>query len=102
MKLYVCYDFLKNVTTTPRPGGHPCGNALNALRQAGYEPDVEAVGGLGVPLLDRTSGRKKVKELTGQSVVPVLVTDEGESIHDSKKIVTWAEAHPAGAVGSSA
>ncbi len=97
MKLYVCYGFMKNVTTTGRPGGHPCGNALEALREAGHEPEVEAVGGLGLPLLDRTSGRRKVKELTGQSVVPVLQTDAGELVYDSKKIVQWAGAHPAGA-----
>ena len=47
MKLYVCYGFLKNVTTTGRPGGHPCGNALKALKAAGHDPEVEAVGGLG-------------------------------------------------------
>lgn len=98
MRLYVCYGFLKNVTTTGRPGGHPCGNALKALREAGHEPEVEAVGGLGVPLLDRTSGRRKVKELTGQAVVPVLQTDDGALVHDSKEIVQWAQTHPAARV----
>ena len=96
MKLYVCYGFMKNVTTTGRPGGHPCGNALKALKEAGYEPDVQPVGGLGLPLLDRTSGRQEVKRLTGQTVVPVLVTDDGENVFDSKKIVAWAQANPAG------
>ena len=97
MKLYVCYGFLKNVTTTGRPGGHPCGNALKALREAGHEPEVQAVGGLGLPLLDRTSGRQEVKRLTGQTVVPVLVTDTGQKVYDSKKIVAWAKANPAAA-----
>jgi hypothetical protein len=97
MRLYVCHGFLQNVTTTPRPGGHPCGNALKALREAGHEPEVEPVGGVGLPLLDRTEGRRKVKKLTGQSVVPVLETDAGELVYDSKKIVEWARAHPAGA-----
>ena len=95
MRLYVCYDFLKNVTTTGRPGGHPCGNALKALREAGHEPDVEAVGGLGLPLLNRTAGRRKVQELTGQSVVPVLELDDGELVYDSKRIVAWAGDHSA-------
>jgi glutaredoxin 2 len=36
-----------------------------------------------------------VRELTGQSWVPVLVTDDGQAIHDSKKIVEWAKTHPA-------
>jgi hypothetical protein len=95
MKLYVCYSALKNVRTTGRPGGHPCGNALHALREAGYEPEVEAVGGLGLPGLNRTRGRKKVEGLTGQRVVPVLVPDDGEPITDSKRIIAWAQAHPA-------
>lgn len=98
MKLYVCYGFLKNVTSTPRPGGHPCANALKALKDAGYDPDVEAVGGLGVvPVLNATKGRKKVKELTGKPMVPVLVTDAGDAVYDSTKIVEWATAHPASA-----
>jgi hypothetical protein len=95
MKLYVCYDFLKNVTATPRPGGHPCANALKALREAGHKPEVEAVGGLGVPLLNRTSGRAEVERLTGQRMVPVLVTDTGEKVYDSKEIVAWAGRNPA-------
>ena len=41
-----------------------------------------------------TEGRKEVKELTGQPAVPVLVTDEGEAITDSKAIVDWAEESP--------
>jgi hypothetical protein len=94
MKLYVCVDFLKNVQTTGRPGGHPCGNAMKALRDAGYEPETEAVGGIGLPLLDRTKGRRKVKELTGQTVVPVLVPDDGTPVYDSKQIIAWAKANP--------
>ena len=38
MKLYVCYGFLKDVRTTGRPGGHPCGNAHVALKEAGHSP----------------------------------------------------------------
>lgn len=102
MKLYVCYGFMKEVTKTGRPGGHPCGNAHKALREAGHEPEVVAVHGLGIPLLDRTEGRREVKELTGQSMVPVLVTDDGEAIHDSKRIISWAQEHPAGATAPSA
>ena len=97
MKLYVCYGFLKDVRTTGRPGGHPCGNALHALRDAGHQPEVEAVGGLGLPVLNRTKGRAEVEEISGQRVVPVLVTDDGETITDSKRIIAWAEAHPASA-----
>ena len=41
-----------------------------------------------------TAGRKEV-EGSGQHTVPVLVTDAGEVITDSKRIVDWAEANPA-------
>ena len=42
-----------------------------------------------------TDGRREVEKLTGQRAVPVLVTDDGEVVADSKRIVEWAEAHPA-------
>jgi hypothetical protein len=91
MKLYVCYGTFP----TPRPGGHPCKTAHDALKAAGYEPEVVRTYGFG-PLPDFTPGRKEVKRLTGQSWVPVLVTDDGEAIHESKDIVAWAKAHPRG------
>lgn len=91
MKLYVCWGTFQ----TPRPGGHPCGNAYDALRDAGHDPEVIKAYGL-APLPDLTSGRREVKRLTGKSWVPVLVTDDGEIINESKAIVAWAEANPAG------
>jgi Glutathione S-transferase, N-terminal domain len=92
MKLYVCWGTFQ----TPRPGGHPCGNADTALREVGYDPEVVKVHGLGVgPLKWMTDGRREVQELTGQPAVPVLLTDDGETIADSKQIIEWAEAHPA-------
>jgi hypothetical protein len=94
MKLYVCWGTFP----TPRPPhGHPCRNAYVALKKAGYDPEVEQVHGLGIgPIkLTDTPGRRKVKELTGQSVVPVLVTDDGEKVYDSRRIIEWAKAHPA-------
>ena len=42
-----------------------------------------------------TDGRREVEELSGQKVVPVLVTDSGEVINASTRIVAWAEAKPA-------
>jgi len=93
MKLYVCWGTFP----TPRPGNHPCRNAHEALREAGYEPEVIRVHGLGVgPIKWMTEGRREVEELTGQRAVPVLITDGGEAIHDSKRIAEWAAAHPAG------
>jgi len=97
MKLYVCWG---TFTSTPRPGGHPCGNAHRALTEAGHRPEVVKAYGL-APLPDgvfnRTQGRREVKRLTGSSQVPVLVTDDGEVVTESAAIVEWARAHPAGA-----
>ena len=46
--------------------------------------------------------RAKIRELTGQNIVPVLVTDEDEVIQDSRKIIAWAKANPATASDESA
>lgn len=42
-----------------------------------------------------TDGRREVEKVSGQRAVPVLVLDDGEVVADSKRIVEWAEAHPA-------
>jgi glutathione S-transferase len=101
MKLYVCWG---TFTTTPRPGGHPCGNAYEALKEAGYDPEViKSYGWTVLPdFMNRTEGRREAKKLTGKSTVPVLVTDTGEVIYDSKNIVTWAKSHRAPAAASNA
>ena len=44
MKLYVCWGTFRS----PRPGGHPCRNAHEALTDAGCKPDVEKVYGWGL------------------------------------------------------
>ena len=93
MKLYVCWTTIQ----TPRPPhGHPCHNAHKALRDAGHDPEVIKVRGLGIgPVKLMTDGRREVEELTGSPVVPVLVTDDGEAINESQRIAEWAKAHPA-------
>lgn len=94
MKLYVCWGTFQ----TLRPGGHPCANAHKALTEAGYDPEVIKVRGLGIGpgfMHWTTEGRKQVEEISGQRVVPVLVTDTGEVVNDSKRILAWAEANPA-------
>ena len=93
MKLYVCYG---TFMATPRPGGHPCGNAYHALKDAGYEPEVKKAYGFGMlpEVFNKTSGRQEVKRLTGSVMVPVLVTDDGEVVETSQGIVAWAKAHP--------
>jgi glutaredoxin 2 len=42
-----------------------------------------------------TDERREVERLTGKPTVPVLVTDDGEVIPESQRIVEWARAHPA-------
>lgn len=93
MKLYVCWG-------TFGGQGHACGRAYEALKEAGHDPElVKSYGWGSLPdaVFNRTTGRREAKELTGSSVVPVLVTDSGEAIAESAAIVEWAKAHPAGA-----
>ena len=94
MRLYVCYGTFRK---TPRPGGHPCGIAYDALRDAGHDPElVKSYGWTLLPsFLNATRGRREVRELTGKDTVPVLVTDDGEVITESREIAAWAKAHPA-------
>ncbi len=91
MKLYVCYGTFK----TPRPGGHPCANAHTALRDAGWSPHVKKVYGWGMLPDFMNPGRREVRRLTGDKWVPVLVTDDGDTVPGSKEIVAWAQANPA-------
>ena len=94
MKLYICWGTFPS----PRPGGHPCRNAYHALKDAGHEPELVRSYGLG-PLPDtpfnQTAGRKRAKELTGDSWVPVLELDDGTAVSGSRKIAEWAAANPA-------
>jgi len=96
MQLYVCYGTWKPAA---RHGGHPCGNAYHALRDAGYDPEVQRAYGFGgMPSffpLNQTEGRREVKRLTGDHWVPALVTDDGKVISGSRPIMEWAAEHPA-------
>ena len=98
MKLYICYGTFPS----PRPGGHPCKNAYEALKEAGHDPELVKSYGAGIlpDGLNFTSGRQRAKELTGKTWVPVLELDDGEAIYPSQKIVEWAKANPAGAEGA--
>jgi hypothetical protein len=70
--------------------------AHEALKEAGYAPDViRCFGWEALPgVFNLTPGRRKVKELTGETTVPVLVTDAGDVVTDSAKIAAWAERNP--------
>ena len=94
MHLYVCWD---TKASHPIIGEHPCGVAYHALRDAGHDPKVvRAYGWAALPaFLNFTSGRRAVRELTGQDEVPVLVLADGEVVAGSEQIVFWAEANPA-------
>jgi hypothetical protein len=93
MRLYVCWGTF----SSPRPGGHPCANAYDALRDAGHDPQlIKAYGwGLLPEAMNRTRGRREVKELTGNQWVPTLVLDDGTVIDGSREIVAWAAANHA-------
>lgn len=103
MKLYVCWGTWAGSTPRPfrRADSHPCGTAHEALKGAGHDPEVvRCFGWAELPVLfNLTPGRRKVKRLTGESWVPVLVLDDGEVIKDSKSIVAWARDNPAEGAG---
>lgn len=94
MKLYVCYT---RRDSRLLPHEHSCAKAYEALRHAGYEPEVvHSFGFGGLPSLLQTPPRKRVHEHTGSYWVPALETDDGQWIGGSKQIVAWAERHPVG------
>jgi hypothetical protein len=94
VKLYVCYG---TWTAGAQVHRHPCGEAHKALARAGHKPKVVLCYGWGVlpDALNFTPGRQKVKELTGNCWVPVLVLDDETVIQGSRKIADWARDNPA-------
>lgn len=96
VKLYVCYG---TWTTGAAVHRHPCGEAHKALVGAGHAPRVIRAYGLGpLPgLINDLTPRREVKALAGNYWVPLLVTDEGEAVQGSGKIIAWAKANPVAA-----
>jgi hypothetical protein len=92
VKLYVCWGTFP----TPRPGGHPCAKAYDALKQAGHDPElIKSYGFEPLPgLFNQSRGRREVQELTGNRWVPTLVLDDGSVIDGSPEIVAWSQANP--------
>jgi hypothetical protein len=98
VRLYVCWGTFPvpwpRRSASWRPGAHPCKKAYDALKAAGHAPEVvKAYGFAALP--DITRARKEVKRLTGESVVPVLVLDDGQVVRVSSNIVDWARHNPA-------
>ena len=99
VKLYVCWGTWKRPTPQPfrRADTHPCGLAHQALLEAGYDPQIiRCFGWEALPsIVNQTPGRREVKRLTGQNIVPIMVTNDGEVVAESKEIAAWAERNPA-------
>jgi len=69
--------------------------AAKALEDAGHQYDIEVVGGFKNVPLSRRGKRDRIRKLTGQEDVPVLVVDERTAIHGAAAIAAWASSHPA-------
>ncbi|MBI4898193.1 MAG: glutathione S-transferase domain-containing protein [Actinobacteria bacterium] len=95
MKLYVCYGKFPM-----GPHEHPCRTAWEALRDAGYEPEVKLTYGLGIlpNAFNFTRGRREVRRLSpnGTNWVPLMEADDGTVVQGSKKIIAWAAENPVG------
>ncbi len=74
---------------------HPCGRAAKSLDDSGHEYSIEVVDGLKLMPWTRRGKRDKIRELTGQEDVPVLVLDDDEVVVGNRAIVAWAKEHPA-------
>ncbi len=61
----------------------PCGSVERRLRRLGVEHRTERV-------LQRRSERSEIRELSGQSRVPLLV-DGDEIVHDSRRVNQYLE-----------
>jgi glutathione S-transferase len=84
--LYVCYG------TFGTADSHACARAHQALRKAGFEPEVRRTFGCfrTDPLFP---GRRRIKEMTGNYKVPTLVLDDGTIVDGSHEIAEWAAAN---------
>ena len=90
MKLFICWGTFQTFGQ-----GHPCRNALDALRAAGHDPEIVRSYGWGLlpAALNRSEGRRLARQTTGKSWLPLLVTDTGEVVNGSDGIKKWATQH---------
>ena len=68
-----------------------------ALRDAGWDFEIEPVKGYRLMPWTRRGQRDEIREISGQENVPVLVTDGGDVVSGSGAISRWASAQPGGA-----
>jgi glutaredoxin len=74
---------------------HACKRAQRALRAAGHDFE-KIVAARGVLFGLFTTGRRpKLKQLSGQEQLPVLLLPDGTTINGSSNIIAWANEHPA-------
>ncbi len=94
MVLYTCKQKRNDI-----PGPlhlHPCAKAMRALDAAGHSYELRTVDGFKIlPWTTKSATRDEIRRLTGQSLVPCLVFDDGTAIAGSGEIADWAAAHPA-------
>jgi glutathione S-transferase len=93
MVLYTCGQ-KKHAGGLPAPIAHPCGRAAKALDDAGHDYEIKVVGGYRLmpwTWASRKRDRAEVNELSGQTLVPILVLDDGSVISGSGKIARWAQ-----------
>jgi hypothetical protein len=90
MRLIVCWS-------TAGGSHHACGAAHAALKDAGYDPEVQRAYSTRLlpDALQVTAGRKEAKRRTGKTDVPLLILDDDTTVAGAKPIVEWARANPA-------
>lgn len=79
---------------------HACKRAQRALRAAGHDFD-KIIAARGVLFGLFTTGRRpKLKQLSGQEQLPVLLLPDGATINGSTNIIAWANEHPSTSMDS--
>jgi glutathione S-transferase len=94
LTLYVCH------IDDGGPPPHACRRAQRALRAQGHEFE-KVVHGRGRPFGLSTTGRRpRLKQMSGQEKLPVLLLPDGTTVNGSASIIAWARANtPAGTGG---
>ena len=72
------------------PPPHACKRATRALRESGHEFDKIIFARGHLFGLFTTGRRPKLKEISGQEKLPVLVLADGTVISGSREIIAWA------------